>query len=65
MKNIYCILYLIFVFQIATAQEQTKQTTKGYTTTMDSLLLDLNKKDVTTDILYDRVIANANLIEFN
>ena len=64
MKKIFIIITLLCLSQQFQAQTINK-TPKDYTVAMDSLFQFLNKDLAKTNILYDRVIANANLVEFN
>ncbi len=65
MKNFITILCL-FVFSSALrSQEKEQMAPKDYTITMDSLFRFVKKDSMKTGLLYDRVIANANLLEFN
>ena len=64
MKKIFIIITLLCLSQQFQAQTINK-TPKDYTVSMDSLYQYLNKDLAKTGILYDRVIANANLVEFN
>ena len=64
MKKIFIIYTLLCLNQNFQAQTINK-TPKDYTVAMDSLFQFLNKDLAKTGILYDRVIANANLVEFN
>ena len=64
MKKIFIIFTLLCLNSNFQAQTINK-TPKDYTVTMDSLFQFLNKDLAKTGILYDRVIANANLVEFN
>jgi hypothetical protein len=64
MKKILIIITLLCLNQNFQAQIINKAP-KDYTIAMDSLLQFLNKDLAKTGILYDRVIANANLVEFN
>ena len=63
-KNLF-IAILCFFSTILFAQEKASIAPKNYTVAMDSLLRFVNKKDLKTGLLYDRVVANANLLEFN
>ena len=64
MKNLF-IGILCFLSTILFAQEKPSIAPKNYTVAMDSLLRFVNKGDLKTGLLYDRVVANANLLEFN
>jgi hypothetical protein len=64
MKKIFTIFTLLCLSLKFQAQIINKAP-KDYTITMDSLLQFVNKQEAKTGILYDRVIANANLVEFN
>ena len=64
MKKIFIIFTLLCLNQNFEAQTINK-TPKDYTVSIDSLCQFLNKDLAKTGILYDRVIANANLVEFN
>ena len=64
MKKIFIIFTLLCINQNFQAQTINKAP-KDFTVTMDSLLQYVNKQEAKTGILYDRVIANANLVEFN
>ena len=59
------IAILCFLSTTLFAQEKASIAPKNYTVAMDSLLRFVNKKDLKTGLLYDRVVANANLLEFN
>ncbi|TVZ25131.1 hypothetical protein JM83_0030 [Gillisia sp. Hel_I_86] len=56
MKQLYLLFFLIF---------STTLFAQGITPEVDTKLQLLNKNEVTTDILYDRVFPLANLVEFN
>ncbi len=64
MKNLF-ISILCFISTILFSQEVAQVAPKDYTVTMDSLLRFVNKDKLKTGLLYDRVVANANLLEFN
>ena len=64
MKNLF-IGILCFLSTILFAQEKPSIAPKNYTVAMDSLLRFVNKKEIKTGLLYDRVVANANILEFN
>ena len=64
MKNLF-IGICCTICTILSAQEKASIVPKNYTVAMDSLLRFVNKKDLKTGLLYDRVVANANLLEFN
>ena len=59
------IAILCFLTTTLFAQEKASIAPKNHTVAMDSLLRFVNKKDLKTGLLYDRVVANANLLEFN
>ena len=60
------IVFILCFFNVLTFSQNDKSIIpKDYTITMDSLLQFVNKQEAKTGILYDRVIANANLVEFN
>lgn len=64
MKNSLKKLLFIAICAFATtAQSQVTYTglKKDYTQSMDSLLLNINKTPIMTDILYDRIMPFANL----
>ena len=65
MKNLITIFSLFVLSFFAQAQGKEPIATKDYTVTMDSLLRFVKKDKMKTSLLYDRVCANANLIEFN
>ena len=58
-------LFRSFLSTILFAQEKPSIAPKNYTVAMDSLLRFVKKEDLKTRLLYDRVNANANLLEFN
>jgi hypothetical protein len=64
MKSLF-ISILCFIGTILFAQEKEQVAPKDYTVTMDSLLQFVKKDKMKTSLLYDRVVANANLLEFN
>ena len=64
MKNFYTILLCLFSILLL-AQEREQIAPKDYTVTMDSLFRFVKKDQMITSLLYDRVIANANLLDFN
>ncbi|CAM4045523.1 DUF676 domain-containing protein [Flavobacterium branchiophilum] len=64
MKNLF-ISILCFISTILFAQEKEPIAPKDYTVAMDSLLKFVKKDQIKTGLLYDRVVANANLLEFN
>ena len=64
MKNLF-ISILCFFSTLLFAQEKESIAPKDYTVTMDSLLKYVKKDNMKTGLLYDRVVANANLLEFN
>lgn len=59
---IFCLLLFSF---FAKAQEKNSILPKDYTVTMDSLLLHVNKDQINTGLLYDRVVNNEGLLDFN
>lgn len=64
MKLKYSKLILVFIFAIsscATAQVTYSGLQKNYTQSMDSLLLNVNKQNIATGILYDRILSFGNL----
>jgi len=63
-KNIF-ISIVCFFSTLLFAQEKEPVAPKDYTATMDSLLRYVKKDQMKTSLLYDRVLANANLLEFN
>ncbi len=63
-KNIF-VCIVCFISTLLFAQENEPIAPKDYTVTMDSLLKYVKKDNMKTGILYDRVVANANLLEFN
>lgn len=65
MKNLIKIFCLFVLSFFAQAQEKEPVAPKDYTVTMDSLLRFVKKDNMKTGLLYDRVVANANLLEFN
>lgn len=65
MKKITIFLGILLLSFTVKAQEKLDVVPKDYTVVMDSLFRYVNKEQVTTGVLYDRVIANANLVEFN
>ena len=64
MKNFYAI-FLCLISTLLLAQEREQIAPKDYTVTMDSLFRFVKKDQMITSLLYDRVIANANLLDFN
>jgi Putative serine esterase (DUF676) len=65
MKNLQIIvLFLLFSITVK-AQEKEQIAPKDYTIAMDSLLKNVKKDQMKTGLLYDRVVANANLLDFN
>jgi hypothetical protein len=64
MKNLF-ISILCLISTILFAQEKEQIAPKDYTISMDSLLKNVKKDKMKTSLLYDRVVANANLLEFN
>ena len=64
MKNLF-ISICCMICTILFAQEKEQVAPKDYTVTMDSLLRFVKKDKMKTGLLYDRVVANANLLEFN
>lgn len=67
MKKLFTIFSALILTNFAQLQAQEKEqiATKDYTVAMDSLLRFVNKNDLKTSMLYDRVVANANLLSFN
>jgi hypothetical protein len=63
-KNLF-ISILCFFSTLLFAQEKESIAPKDYTVTLDSLLKYVKKDKKKTGLLYDRVVANANLLEFN
>jgi hypothetical protein len=64
MKNLF-ISILCLISTILFAQEKEPKVQKDYTVVMDSLLRFVKKDQIKTGLLYDRVVANANLLTFN
>lgn len=64
MKNLF-ISIVCLISTLLFAQEKEPVAPKDYTVTMDSLLKYVKKDQMKTGLLYDRVVANANLLEFN
>ena len=65
MKKIFLLVTVLSVWLNAKSQNKGTVDTKPAHIIMDSLLRYVDKQKIDTGILYDRVIANANLIEFN
>ncbi len=63
-KNIF-VCIVCFISTLLFAQENESIAPKDYTVSMDSLLKYVKKDQMKTGLLYDRVVANANLLEFN
>ena len=61
----YILLLLLIVVTISQAQERTADNPNPYTSGVDEKLALLDKSDVSTQILYDRVFPFANLENFN
>ena len=64
MKKIF-IIFTLLCLSLKFQAQIINKAPKDYTITMDSLLQFVNKQEAKTGILYDRVVANANLVEFN
>lgn len=60
-KVLHCLLCLIFASAL---HAQKSDTSKTYVQTMDSLFSEIDKRLITTGILYDRVVPFARLDEF-
>ncbi len=56
---------LLLLSLFAKAQDKESLIPKEYTVTMDSLLRHVNKDQINTGLLYDRVVSNAHLLDFN
>lgn len=67
MKKVFTIFSALILINFTQLQAQGKEqiAPKNYTVAMDSLLRFVNKNDLKTAMLYDRVVANANLLSFN
>lgn len=65
MKNLITIFSLFVLSFFAQAQDKEPIAQKDYTVAMDSLLRFVKKDQMKTGLVYDRVVANANLLEFN
>ena len=61
MKKITFITVFFLIAIFATAQEKEPIAPKDYTVSMDSLLKFVKKDQIKTGLLYDRVVAIANL----
>lgn len=65
MKLKLFIFSLLWLSLFVKAQEKESVLPKDYTVAMDSLLLHINKDQINTGLLYDRVVNNAHLLDFN
>ena len=54
-------LFIFLVTSISNAQVKYTGLEKTYTESMDSLLINVNKQQISTGILYDRVMPFAHL----